>query len=92
MPSYTEEDVTNVSNALANGEIKSIRWATLLYQIPFSTLRYWPQNRKTKLESHYSQQLVTPIQESALENWIYRTAKLGTLITLQLVKILASEI
>jgi hypothetical protein len=92
MPSYTEEDVTNASNALANGEIKSIRRAALVFQIPFSTLRYRLQNRKTKLESHVSQQLLTPIEESTLENWIYRAAKLGTPITLQLVKILASKI
>ena len=92
MPSYTEEDVTNASNALGNGEIKSIRRAALVYQIPFSTLRYRLQNQKTKLESYISQQLLTPIEESTLENWIYRAAKLGTPITLQLVKILASEI
>jgi hypothetical protein len=92
MPSYTEEDVTNASNALVNSEIKSIRQAALVYQILFSTLRYRLQNRKTKLESYISQQLLTLIKESTLENWIYRTAKLGTLITLQLVKILASEI
>jgi hypothetical protein len=38
MPSYTEEDMTNTSNALVNSEIKSIRQATLVYQIPFLTL------------------------------------------------------
>jgi hypothetical protein len=92
MPSYTEEDVTNTLNALVNGEIKSIRRAALVYQIPFSTLQYRLQNQKTKLESHVSQQLLTLIEESTLENWIYRAAKLGTLITLQLVKILALEI
>jgi hypothetical protein len=92
MPLYTEEDVTNASNALVNSEIKSIRQAASVYQIPFSTLQYQLQNQKTKLESHVSQQLLTPIEESTLENWIYCVAKLGTLITLQLVKILASEI
>ena len=40
MPSYTEEDVTNASNVLVNSEIKSIRRAALVYQIPFSTLQY----------------------------------------------------
>jgi hypothetical protein len=92
MPLYTEEDMTNASNALVNSEIKSIRRAALVYQIPFSTLWYWLQNQKTKLESHVSQQLLTPIEESTLENWIYYGDKLGTPITLQLVKILASEI
>jgi hypothetical protein len=54
MPSYTEEDVTNALNALANGEIKSIRRAALVFQIPFPTLRYRLQNQKTKLKSHVS--------------------------------------
>jgi len=92
MSSYTKEDVTNVSNALVNGEIKSICRAALVYQIPFSTLRNRLRKPKSRKESHVSQQLLTPIEESTLENWIYRAAKLGTPITLQLVKILASEI
>ena len=92
MPSYTEEDVTNALNALVNREYKSIRRAALVFQIPPSTL--WNQlwKPKSRKESHVSQQLLTPIEESTLENWIYRAAKLGTPITLQLVKILASEI
>ena len=92
MPSYTEEDVTNALNALVNGEYKSIRWAALVFQIPYSTLQDWFQNRKTRKESHVSQQILTPIEETTLENWIYRAAKLGGPITLKLVKILASEI
>ena len=92
MPSYTEEDVTNALNALVNGEYKSIRWAALVFQIPYSTLQDWFQNRKTRKESHVSQQILTPIEETTLENWIYRAAKLGAPITLKLVKILASEI
>jgi hypothetical protein len=92
MPSYTEEDVTNALNALVNGEYKSIRRAALVFQIPYSTLQDRFQNRKTRKESHVSQQILTPIKESTLESWIYRTAKLGTSITLKLVKILASEI
>ena len=92
MPSYTEEDVTNALNALVNGEYKSIRRATLVFQIPESTLRYRLQKPKSRKESHVSQQTLTPIEESTLENWIYRAAKLGAPITLKLVKILASEI
>ena len=92
MPSYTEEDVTNALNALANGEYKSIRRAALVFQIPYPTLRYRLQKPNLRKESHVSQQLLTPIEESTLENWIYYAAKLGSPITLQLVKILASEI
>jgi hypothetical protein len=92
MPSYTEEDVTNALNALVNGKYKPFRRAASVFQIPYSTLQYRSQKRKTRKESHVSQQILTPIEESTLENWIYRAAKLGAPITLQLVKILASEI
>jgi hypothetical protein len=92
MPSYTEEDVTNALNALVNGEYKSIRRAALVFQISESTLRYRLQKPKSRKESHVSQQTRTPIEESTLENWIYRATKLGAPITLKLVKILASEI
>jgi hypothetical protein len=92
MPSYTEEDVTNALNALVNGKYKSFRRAASVFQIPYSTLRCRSQKRKTRKERHVSQQILTPIEESTLENWIYRAAKLGAPITLQLVKILASEI
>jgi hypothetical protein len=79
-------------NALVNGEHKSIHRAALVFQIPTSTLRRRFQNRKTKKESHVSQQILTPIEESTLENWIYCAATLEAAIILKLVKILASEI
>ena len=92
MPSYTEEDVTNALNALVNGKYKSIRKAAIAFQIPSSTLRDRRKKSKSRTESHVSQQLLAPIEETTLENWIYRAAKLGAPVTLQLVKILASEI
>jgi len=92
MPSYTEEDVTNASNTLVDGEYQSIRKAALVFQIPNSTLQNWLQKQKSRNESYISQQILTLIEESTLKNWIYRAAKLGALITLKLVKILASEI
>jgi hypothetical protein len=92
MSSYTEEDVTIAFNALANGEYKSIHKAAIAFQIPSSTLQDQRKKSKSRTESHVSQQLLTPIKESTLENWIYCAAKLGALVTLWLVKILASEI
>jgi len=68
MPSYTEEDVTNALNALVNGEYKSVRRAALVFQIPASTLRDRLHKRKSGNESHVSQQILTPIEESTLEN------------------------
>jgi hypothetical protein len=92
MPSYTKEDVTNALHALVNGEYKSIRRAALVFQVPLSTLRNRLRKPKSRKESHVNQQILIPIEESTLENWIYRAAKLGASITLQLVKILTSEI
>ena len=82
MPSYTEEDVTNALNALVNGECQSIRKAAITFQIPFSTLQKRQKDQKSRTESHVSQQLLTPIEETTLENWIYQAAKLGALVTL----------
>jgi hypothetical protein len=92
MPLYTEEDVTNALNALVNGEYKSICKTAIAFQIPPSTLRDRRKKSKSCSESHVSQQLLTSIEETTLENWIYRFAKLEALVTLQLVKILVSEI
>jgi phage portal protein BeeE len=92
MPSYTEEDITNALNALVNGEYKSICKAAIAFQIPPSTLQDQRKKSKSYSESHISQQLLTSIKETTLENWIYWAAKLGAPVTLQLVKILASEI
>jgi hypothetical protein len=92
MPSYTEEDVTNALNALVNGEYRSIRQAALAFGILSSTLHNRRRKPKSRKESYVSQQILSPIEESTLENWIYRAAKLGALITLQLVKTLALEI
>jgi hypothetical protein len=82
MPSYTKEDVTNALHTLVSGEYKSTRRAALVYQIPYPTLEDRCQNRKTKKESHVSQQVLTPIEESTLENWIHRAAKSGAPATL----------
>jgi hypothetical protein len=92
MPSYTKEDVTNALNALVNSEYKSICKVAIAFQIPFTTLQNRQKKSKSRIESHVNQQLLTPIEEATLKNWIYQAAKLGTLVTLQLVKILASEI
>ena len=78
MPSYTEEDVTNTLNALVNREYQSIRKAALVFQIPYSTLQSRLRKRKSRIEGHVSQQLLTLIEESTLENWIYYATKLGT--------------
>jgi hypothetical protein len=92
MPWYTEEDVTNALSALVNGEYQSIRKAAIAFQILFSTLQRRHPTTKSRSESYISQQLLTPIEETTLKSWIYQAAKLGAPITLQFVKILASEI
>jgi len=68
MPSYTEEDITNALNTLVNGEFKSLRRAVLVFQIPETSLRKRAQKRKSRIESHVSQQILAPIGESTLKN------------------------
>jgi hypothetical protein len=80
MPLYTEEDMTNALSVLVNGEYQSIRKAAIAFQIFFSTLQR--RHSTAKSESHISQQLLTPIEETTLENWIYQAAKSGALVTL----------
>jgi hypothetical protein len=92
MPSYTEEDVTIALNTLVNGECTSIRKAAIAFQISSSTLHDRRKKSKSRTESHVSQQLLAPIEETTLKSWIYLAANLGAPVTLQLVKILASEI
>ena len=75
MPSYTEEDVTIALNALVNSEYKSIRKAAIAFQIPSSTLYDRRKKSKSRTESHVSQQLLTPIEETTLENWILHEHK-----------------
>jgi predicted nucleic acid-binding protein len=82
MPSYTEEDVTNAFNVLVNSKIKLIQKAALVFQIPYTTLQNRYRNQKSSVKGHVSQQRLTLIEESTLENWIYHAAKLGALITL----------
>jgi phage portal protein BeeE len=92
MPLYTEEDITDALNVLVNGEYWSLCQTALAFGIPSSTLYNQHRKSKSRKESHISQQLLTPIEETTLENWIYWAVKLGAPVTLQLVKILASEI
>jgi hypothetical protein len=89
---YTEEDITDALNVLVNSEYQSLRQTVLAFGIPSLTLYNQHRKSKSRKESHISQQLLTLIEESTLKNWVYRATKLGALITLQLVKILASEI
>jgi hypothetical protein len=68
MPSYTEEDVTNALNALVNGEYQSVYKAAIAFQIPPSTLHDRQKKSRLRTESHVSQQLLTPIEETTLES------------------------
>jgi hypothetical protein len=91
-PTSPTGTLNNALNSLVNGEYKSVRKAAIAFQIPSSTLHNRRKKSKSRTQNHVSQQLLTPIEESTLGNWIYRAAKLGAPVTLQLVKILASKI
>lgn len=87
MPSYIEKVVTDAFNALVDVEYTSVLRATLVFQVFASTLQDRVRKRNSRNEGYVSRQILTPIEESTLENWIYRATKLGSLITLQLVNL-----
>jgi hypothetical protein len=60
--------VTNALSALGNGEYQSIRQAAIAFQIPFSTLQRRHSTAKSRSESHISQKLLTPIEETTLQS------------------------
>ena len=92
MPSYDEEDIQAAISAYKRGDYASISCTSCAFGIPRSTLRKRLQNSKPSLGSHENQQILTPIEEETLKNWIYKAAKLGTPISFRLLIILAEEI
>jgi hypothetical protein len=92
MPSYNEEDIQAAIASYKRGDYTSISRTSRIFEVPRTTLLYRIQKGKTYSQSHINQQILSPIEEETLENWIYRAAKLGTPISLRLLIILAEEI
>jgi hypothetical protein len=92
MPTYDEEDLQAAIAAYKRRDYASISRTSRVFGVPRSTLRERVFERKTRIQSHLKQQILSPIEEETLENWIYRAARLGAPITLEIVRFLAEEI
>jgi hypothetical protein len=92
MPSYDEEDIQAAISAYKRGDYASISRTSRTFNIPLTTLRNRIRKVTSQKSRNINQQILTPIEEETLENWIYRAAKLGTPISLRLLIILAEEI
>jgi hypothetical protein len=92
MPSYDEDDIQAAISAYKRGDYASISRTSRISNIPLTTLRNRIRKVTRQKSRNINQQILTPIEEETLENWIYRAAKLGTPISLRLLIILAEEI
>jgi hypothetical protein len=92
MSSYDKDDLQAAIAAYKRGDYASISRTSRVFNIPRSTLYDRIQKPSSKIQGYTKQQLLSPIEEETLENWIYRAAKLGTPISLRLLIILAEEI
>ena len=92
MSSYDRDDLQAAIAAYKRGDYASISRTSRVFNIPRSTLYDRIQKPNSKIQGYTKQQILTPIEEETLENWIYRAAKLGTPISLRLLIILAEEI
>ena len=73
-------------------EYGSISRTSRVFNVPRSTLDGRLKNSKSSSKRNVNQQILSPIKEETLENWIYRATKLGTPISIRLLIILAEEI
>jgi hypothetical protein len=92
MSSYDKDDLQAAIAAYKRGDYASISRTSRVFNIPRSTLYNRIQKPSSKIQGYTKQQLLSPIEEETLENWIYRAAKLGAPISLRLLIILAEEI
>ena len=92
MPSYTKEDLTAAITSYRRGDYDSIRSCSKAFQIPYTTLQAYLNQRKSLFESHENQQLLTSTEKSTLVKWVSRLSKNGFPISLPLTLELAEEI
>jgi hypothetical protein len=92
MTTYDEEDLQAAIAAYNRGDYASISRASRAFRVPRTTLQRRPQNRNSIIRGNTKQQILTPIEEETLKNWIFRAAKAGLPISIRLLIILPEEI
>jgi hypothetical protein len=92
MPTYSEDTLTTALTAYRNGEYTSIRKCAYAFNIPASTLYNRLIRATSRSKSHESQKILSATEEQTLLKAITRLSKLGSLVTLSLMRELAKEI
>jgi hypothetical protein len=92
MPSYIEEDVNDVLEALNSDPSASLRTILDRFEIPRLTLKRRLLNLKTRSQSYKKEQLLSSVEELRLVIYVSRASKLGNPISLPWLLELAKEI
>ena len=74
-PAYTEEDVQNALNYMANGH--SLRKTVLEFGVPRSTLYDRTNGVVSRQEAHMPQQRLSTVQEERLTQWVLTQESIG---------------
>jgi transposase-like protein len=92
MPTYDKEDLRVAIATYNRRDYASISRTSRAFGVPQTTLQRRLQNRNSIVRGNTKQQILTPIEEVTLKNWIFRATKAVLLISLRLLVILAEEI
>jgi len=95
MPKSEAKQEVRIQQALDDleaGKIKSIREASRVHDVPYSTLAARRTGRPSRYTSHVSQQICTEVEEQSLNNWIQRWTAQGFAIRHDLLRLMAEHL
>src|SRR5579859_1806804 len=72
-----DAQVNEAVHALIKRKFKSIRAIERAFRVPYLTLKHQVHGRKTRVQSHEQQQILTPAEESELTRWITELTAIG---------------
>lgn len=84
--------VNKAACACQKKKYKSIRKAADTFRVPYSTLKHRLKGRKTRVQSHEKQQVLTPTEENELARWITELTAIGYPPGFSLVREMAEEL
>jgi hypothetical protein len=87
-----DDEVDKAARAFKKRKFKSIAAAARTFKVSYSTLKHRVRGRKTRVQSHERQQILTPAEESELARWITQLTTIGYPPGFSLVREMAAEI
>src|SRR5579862_3166192 len=95
MPKSEAKQEVRIQQALDDleaGKIKSIREASRVHDIPYSTLATRRTGRPSRYTSHIQQQICTKVEEQSLNNWIQCWTVQGFAVRYDLLRLMAEHL